>query len=121
MSLGTNPENFPIVFLLFFAVIPAVLVVLGIGGFLLRLLRIENTFLQFMLVVFLFIGPLVGASLYLDAAGTLVKAQVQSRAERIRDRAEGDWTHEYSVVVQYTLGDQPPANATLGVHFDSAL
>ncbi len=113
MSLGTNPENFAIVFLLMLAVLPAFFLVIWIGGLLLRLLRIQNGFVSIGLFVLALLGPLLGASLYLDTVGTVVQAHVQSRTERIQYRKEGDWSHNFSVSVQYTLPTALPAFATL--------
>ncbi|MFN8490099.1 MAG: hypothetical protein U0350_21105 [Caldilineaceae bacterium] len=116
MSLGTNPENFPVVFLLMLGVLPAFFLVIWIGRTLLRLLRIQNSFASLALFVLVLIGPLLGASLYLDTVGTVVQARVQSRAERIRYHEEGDWSHEFSVSVQYTLPAELPAFATLSTN-----
>lgn len=116
MSLGTNPENFAVVFLLMLAVLPAFFLAIWIGGSLLRLLRIQNGFVSIALFVLLLIGPLLGASVYVDTIGTVVQAHVQSRTERIRYREEGDWSHDFSVSVQYTLPAELPAFATLSTN-----
>jgi hypothetical protein len=112
MSLGTNPENFANLFLLFLAALPAALLLVWFGMLVQRLLRIESGVFSITFLALLFIGPFLGASLYLDTVGTVVKAQVLTRTEQIHYREEGDWQHEYHITVQYTIADQPPLTAS---------
>jgi len=87
------------------------LLLLWLGVLIKRLLRIESTILSAVFLILFFVGPLLGASLYLDKAGTVVKAHLLTRTERIQYRTEGDWSHEYRITAQYTVTDQPPLTA----------
>lgn len=112
MSLGTNPENFAILFLVFLGALPAAFLLLWVGVLVKRLLRIESNVFSVAFLALIFVGPFIGGSLYLDTAGTVVKAQVLTRTERIHYREEGDWSHEYRITAQYTVTDQPPLTAS---------
>src|SRR4051812_44452026 len=112
MSLDTNPENFPFLFIGLLAALPAAILLLWVGVLVQRLLRIQSGFFSVVFLSLLFISPFLGASLYLDMAGTVVKAQVQIREERIHYREEGDWQQDYRITVQYTLPKQSPLTAS---------
>lgn len=105
MSLGVTPDNVVPVIIATLAALPICLLLLGLGGLLRRLLRIQSTILGLFVVALPLVGTLVGASLYLDQAGVIAPAQVLKKTETIEFRKEGDWRHHYGVQLQYTAPD----------------
>jgi hypothetical protein len=108
MSSGQTPDNIIYLFLLAFAAIP-VLVVL-VGRLLQWILRIQNTAFA---PLFTVVAAVLGSSLYLDWYGEVVQGVVVNKVEELDYREEGDWRHQLPLAVKYTLPGQSPITATL--------
>lgn len=64
-------------------------------------LRIKSGWFTLIAIVLVYVGGLVGTSLYLDSAGTPVTAKVTGKDEAISYRREGDWQEEFRIQVSY--------------------
>jgi hypothetical protein len=107
MQIGVNSDSFPLLFLLSFAAIPALIVLLWVVQLLLRVLPIKNDLVSLAALLLVLAGGPFGASLALDRSGTVVPAQVVSKHERVVVRAWGDWRHELTMNLRYSPANLP--------------
>lgn len=101
MSLGTTQDSVLYVILFGFGLLVSFGVVLALVGLIQRIGRIRNEWFGLVATLVVYVGGLMGVSLYLDGAGQVQQGVIGAKTETIEYRKEGDWTHNYGVNITY--------------------
>ncbi|MEZ4662460.1 MAG: hypothetical protein R2911_33325 [Caldilineaceae bacterium] len=101
MSLGTTPDSILYVILLGFGLLVSLGVVMALVGLIQRVARIRNEWFGLVAMLVIYVGGLMGFSLYLDSVGQVRQGVIGAKTETIEFRKEGDWSHNYGVNITY--------------------
>ncbi|MFN8445309.1 MAG: hypothetical protein U0175_31260 [Caldilineaceae bacterium] len=101
MSFGSSPDTVGTIIIFGLGLLLSLPIVALVTRLLQWVLRIKNGWFTLLAIVLVYVGGLVGTSLYLDSAGIPITAKVIEKKEMIRYRKEGDWQEEFRIQVSY--------------------
>ena len=122
MSFGSTSETIGYEIIFGLGLLASFPVVILLTILLRWLLRIQSGWFSAIFIGLIYVGGLLGASYYLDTAGTTVNAVVAKKDEVISYREEGDWKREYQVHVTFPASSGSDATSqfrTSEAYFDS--
>lgn len=101
MSFGSSPDTVGPIIVFGLGLLLSFPIVALVVRLLQWVLRIKSGWFTLIFIVLIYVGGLIGTSLYLDTAGTPVTAKVTGKDEVISYRREGDWQEEFRIQVSY--------------------